>query len=102
MEQEILSALDSIPWALLTKVAIAGMIYAIVKRYYHNFSSYFMFKANKDLGKNVRVIINGKEGFITQATWRFIYVRVKDSGNEIIIPITEWTKQKWEVFKNGE
>ena len=101
MEQVILSALDSIPWALLLKLAVGAIILAIAKRYYDNISAYAMFRSNKDLGKNVRVIINGKGGFITSATWRFIYVRLKESGNEMIIPITKWTDQKWEIFKNG-
>ncbi len=99
--QVIFDTLDKIPWALLIKLSIAAIIVAIAKRYYSNLSAYAMFRANKDLGKNVRVVVNGQEGFITQSTWRFIYVRLKDSGNEMIIPITEWTKQKWEIFKNG-
>jgi len=97
----VFDTLNSIPWALLAKISLAAIIVAIAKRYYDNISAYAMFRSNKDLGKNVRVILNGQEGFITQATWRFIYVRVK-SGNEIIIPITKWTNQKWEIFKNGK
>jgi len=101
MEKEILDILDAVPWALLLKLAVAAIVLAIAKRYYDNISAYAMFRSNKDLGKNVRVIVNGQEGIIVQATWRFIYVRVKESGNEIIIPITKWTNQKWEIFKNG-
>ena len=97
----ILETLDSIPWITLLKFAIAAIIIAIAKRYYVNLSAYAMFRSNKDLGKNVRVVVNGQEGFIIQATWRFIYVKVKESGNELVIPIAEWTKQKWEIFKNG-
>ena len=101
MQDIIMGALDSIPWALLAKVAIAAIILAVAKRYYDNISSYLMFRSNKDLGKNVKVIVNGKEGFIVQATWKFIYVRLTESGNELVIPITKWTNQKWEIFKNG-
>ena len=74
----------------------------VLKRYYDNLSSYLMFRSNKDLGKNVKVCINGQEGFITQITWRFIYVRLTESGNELIIPITKWTNQRWEIYKNGK
>lgn len=93
--------MDSIQWGLLVKLAAVAVIVAIVRRYYVNLSAYAMFRSNKDLGKNVRVVVNGQEGFIIQANWRFIYVRLKESGNELVIPIGEWTKQKWEVFKNG-
>jgi len=102
MEQAILNAIDAIPWALLAKLAAGAIILAIAKRYYDNISAYAMFRSNKDLGKNVKVLVNDQEGFITQATWRFIYVRMIDSGNELIIPITKWTNQKWEIFKNGK
>jgi len=101
MQDIIIGALDSVPWALLAKLSIAAILLAVAKRYYDNISSYLMFRSNKDLGKNVRVIVNGTEGIIVQATWRFIYVRIKESGNEMIIPITKWTNQKWEIFKNG-
>lgn len=102
MEKEIIDVLDSIPWAFFLKASVATVVLGIAKRYYDNISSYAMFRSNKDLGKNVKVILNGKEGMITQATWRFIYVRLTESGNEAIIPITKWTAQKWEVFKNGK
>jgi len=101
MEKEIMDALNTIEWALLLKISIVAIIAMVAKRYYDNISSYLMFRSNKDLGKNVKVVVNGKEGIITQATWKFIYVRLTESGNELVIPITKWTNQKWEIFKNG-
>ena len=101
MEKEIIDALDSIQWALLFKISVAAIIVMVAKRYYDNISSYLMFRSNKDLGKNVKVIVNGKEGFIIQATWKFIYVKLTETGNELVIPITKWTNQTWEIFKNG-
>lgn len=98
----IMNTLDGIPWIFFLKASIVAIILGILKRYYDNWSSYAMFRSNKDLGVNVRVFINGKEGFITQATWRFIYVRLRESDNELIIPITKWTNQKWEIVKNGK
>lgn len=80
----------------------AAICLGVIKRYYDNISSYLMFRSNKDLGKNVKVMVNGQEGFITQTTWRFIYVRLTESGNELIIPITKWPNQRWEIFKNGK
>ena len=102
MQDQLMSVLNGIPWVFFLKASIVAIILGILKRYYDNWSSYAMFRSNKDLGKNVRVVLNGKEGFITQATWRFIYVRCTDSGNEAIIPITKWTNQKWEIVKNGK
>ena len=92
---------NNIPWKTLIGISVAAIIIGIARRYWSNVSSFLMFRSNKDLGKNVKVLINGQEGFITEVKWRFIYVRLTESGNELIIPITEWTKQKWEIFKNG-
>ena len=93
---------NMIPWQTLIGIFVAAVIVGIAKRYWDNLSSYLMFRSNKDLGKNVKVIVNGQEGFIVQITWRFIYVRIVESGNELIIPITKWTNQKWEICKNGK
>jgi hypothetical protein len=65
MEQALMSALDAIQWGLLLKISVAIIILGIAKRYFDNLSSCAMFRANKDLGKNVRVFINGREGFIS-------------------------------------
>jgi len=60
-----------------------------------------MFRSNKDLGKNVKVIVNGRAGYIVHYTWRFIYVRLTETGNELVIPITKWTSFTWEICRNG-
>jgi len=96
-----LDTLDLVPWSLLIKLSIIGIIALIVKKHYDNISSYFMFRANRDLGKNVKVIVNGDAGYITYFTWKFIYVKLIESGNELVIPITKWTTYKWEICRNG-
>ena len=102
MEKIILDAINSIPWATLAGLGFAAVLLIIAKKYYDNLAAYWMFRSNKDLGKNVRVVINGEEGVISQVTWRFIYITIKSSGNELIIPITRWQIFRWEVFKNGK
>jgi len=90
-----------IPWSLLLQFSVVAIIVLIAKKYYDNFSSYFMFRANRDLGKNVKIIVDGRPGYILNYTWRFLYVRLTDTNNELIIPITRWTYYTWEVVKNG-
>ncbi len=90
-----------IPWTLILQVSLIAILGMVAKKYYDNISSYYMFRANKDLGKNVKVIVDGRPGIITQFTWRFIYVKVEDTGNELIIPISRWTIYTWEICKNG-
>ena len=90
-----------IPWSVILQGFIIGIIAMIVKKYYDNISSYFMFRANKDLSKNVKVIVDGRPGYIVHVTWRFLYVKLTDTNNELIIPITRWTTYNWEVVRNG-
>lgn len=88
-------------WGLLLKGSIVAVALLVAKRYYDNIASYYMFKSNKDLGKNVKVIVNGDPGYIIHYTWRFIYVRLEKSRNELVIPITRWTSYRWEICRNG-
>jgi hypothetical protein len=102
MEKIILEAINSIPWGTFLSLAFAAVLLIIAKKYYDNLAAYWMFRSNKDLGKNVRVKINGEEGVISHVSWRFIYITIKSSGNELIIPITRWIIFRWEIYKNGE
>ena len=102
MDKILLDVINSIPWGMIAGFSLAAVIFAIAKKYYDNLAAYWMFRSNKDLAKNVRVVIDEEEGIISQVTWRFIYITKKSSGNEQIIPITRWTTFKWEVFKNSK
>jgi len=102
MDILILDIINSIPWGTLAGLGLATVLLIIVKKYYDNLAAYWMFRSNKDLGKNVHVNINGEEGVISQVTWRFIYITIKSSKNELIIPITRWMTFRWEVYKNGK
>jgi hypothetical protein len=102
MDKILLDIINSVPWGTLAGLGLAAVLLIIVKKYYDNLAAYWMFRSNKDLGKNVRIMINGEEGVISQVTWRFIYITIKSSGNQLIIPITRWIYFRWEVFKNGK
>ena len=103
METKILmETITMIPWTVLFQLSVVAIIALVLKRYYDNIASYFMFRANRDLGKNVKIKVNGQTGYIVHFTWRFIYVKLQESGNELIIPITRWTMYNWEIIKNGK
>ena len=102
LSQIIIDILNVIPWKVLGGMFVAALLLAVGKRYWDNVSSFWMFRSNKDLGKNVKVIVNGKEGYITEVKWRFIYVTLTETGHEMVIPITKWADQKWEICKNGK
>jgi hypothetical protein len=102
MDTKILfETIKVIPWTILLQLSVVAIVGLILKRYYDNLASYFMFRSNKDLGKNVKVIVNGQVGYIIHFSWRFIYIKLQDTGNELVIPITRWTSHKWEICRDG-
>lgn len=68
---------------------------------YTTVAAYISFRSNHDLGKNVKIMINNREGFITHYTIRFIHIRLQDTHNEMIIPMKNWEKHDWIIVKNG-
>jgi hypothetical protein len=96
----IIQIKPEILWTLVqtSVIAIALMMF---HKLWKQTAAYLSFRANKDLGKNVKIIIRGREAIITHFTIRFIFIRFIESGTELIIPITKWENQDWELIKNG-
>jgi hypothetical protein len=69
---------------------------------FKTFVAYAAFRANRDIGKNVKLIIKNREAIITHFTVRFIHIRFKDNKNELIIPMRRWESIDWEIVKNGQ
>ena len=85
-------------WALLQLSGIA-IIVLVLKKIYDSLAAWLMFRSNKDIGKNVRIVLNGREAIITHFTWRFIFIRFQDNGNEKIIPMGKWHNDRdWETI----
>lgn len=87
-------------WVLL-KTSIIAIITMVFYNVYRSIATYISFRSNHDLGKNVKLMINGREGFITHYTIRFIHVRLQDTKNELIIPMKKWEDHDWIIIKNG-
>ena len=87
-------------WTLFQTSVVAVAI-LILHNILKNVAAYISFRANRDIGKNVKLIINGREAIITHYTIRFIYIRLKDNKNELIIPMKSWENHDWELIKNG-
>lgn len=90
----------NVMWTLV-RASIAIMIVMMFYNMYKTIVAYVSFRANNDLGKNVKLIVNGREGFITNYTIRFIYIRMQDTHNEMIIPMRTWEDHDWIIVKNG-
>lgn len=87
-------------WTLLQSCAIFIVI-ALFHKMLKSVAAYLSFRANKDVGKNVKLVVKNREAIITHFTMRFIFIRFKDNKNEMIIPMTKWENLDWELIKNG-
>jgi len=100
--QEIVTAVKPEMWWTLFQLSGIAIIAIILKKTYDMIAAYMMFRSNKDIGKNVRLVLNNREAIVTHFTWRFIFIRFKDNGNEKIIPMSRWYNYEWEIIKNGK
>lgn len=80
-------------------VAIVGMVFF---RMYQTIAAYISFRSNRDIGKNVKIMVKNREAIITHFTMRFIFIRFKDNNNEMIMPMRKWEDHDWELIKNGQ
>lgn len=99
---DIVNAIKPELWWMLAKLSGVLIAVAVLKKIYDSIAAWLMFRSNKDIGKNVRIVLNNREAIITHFTWRFIFIRFKDNGNEKIIPMRKWYDYEWEVIKNGK
>lgn len=87
-------------WTLLQSSAIFIVI-ALLHKVLKSVAAYLSFRSNKDIGKNVRIMIKGREAVITHFTMRFIFVTFKETGNTLILPMLKWEGYDWELIKDG-
>jgi len=98
-----LDIVDPKVWWFFIKLGFVGILGLLAKTFFENLVAYMMFRINKNIGRNTRVCINNKEGYISYFDLQFIYIKFKDR-NEMLIPISKWRNQLWEIIdveKNG-
>lgn len=100
IKEIILAVKPELMWTLL-QTAVIGIAILVLHNVMKNVAAYISFRANRDIGKNVKLIVNGREAIITHFNIRFIFIRYKDNKNELIIPMKRWDSLDWELIKNG-
>lgn len=112
--QQIVTAVAPELWYLLVQglatVAIGLALYKLLNA----IVSYYFVRFDKELGKNVGVIINDRRGYIAHISLRHLIVKFDDtikpcgdnedvhSGNELLIPITQVASRVWEIIRRKD
>lgn len=86
---------------MLGQGSVVAIAILMLHKLLKSVAAYISFRTNKDIGKNVKIIIKNREAIITHFTIRFIFLRFKDNGNEMIVPMGKWENLDWELIKNG-
>ena len=101
VQQVIQSVAPELWWLLIQAIGTAIACLALYK-IVNQITSYFFVRFDKELGKNVEVIINGRKGYITHISIRHLIIRFKEQGechSEMIIPITKVLSKEWEIVR---
>ena len=98
---EIFNAIKPELWWMFFQALGVTVVLIILKNINTNLAAYFMFRTNKNIGRNVKIKFNGRDAIITNYDWRFIYIKYLDTHTEALVHITKWQSQTWEVYKNG-
>lgn len=107
--QQIFQSVAPELWYLLIQsmatVAIGLALYKVLNAVV----AYFFVRFDKELGKNVGIVINGRKGYIAHISMRHLIVKFDDdpecelhSGNELLIPITQVLSKEWEIIRRKD
>ena len=99
METQIFNILNAISlemWYLLFQFIIAFLLFLLIKDTITTLTNYLVFRTSKFISKNVRVEINGVDGFIEDYNLRAIFIRT-DEGDLKIVPMNRWRYQDWTI-----
>jgi len=100
IKQIFLAIKPELMWTLI-QTSIIAIAIIMLHKVLKSVAAYISFRTNKDIGKNVKIVIKNREAMITHFTIRFIFLRFKDNGNEMIVPMGKWENLDWELIKNG-
>jgi hypothetical protein len=106
MEQQIVNemvtAITPELWLLFLQMLATIVICLGLYQGLRNVVAYFFIRFDRELGKSVRVKIDGREGYIAHITMRHLIIKFDDE-NELLVPVTKVGQMTWHVIrpKNG-
>lgn len=81
------------------QMVLTGIIMLALYKVMNQFVNYFFIRFDKEISKNVGVIIDGREAYIIDISLRHVIVRFDDNSNEMIIPLSKVLNNSWEIIR---
>jgi len=100
--QEIVTAITPELWYLFFQMVLTAIMSLALIQVLRSLVAYFFVRMDKELSRNVKVVYDGREGYITDINVQNLTITMVN-GNEVFIPITKVRQMIWEIPKrNGK
>ena len=100
--QQIVSAITPELWYLFFQMILTAIFSLALIQVLRSLVAYFFVRFDKELSRNVKIIYDGREGYITDINLQNLTITMIN-GNEVFIPITKVRQMIWEIPKrNGK
>jgi len=103
MEQQIIKDLvQSVApelWWLFLQMMVTATIGLGLYKAMNQLVNYFFVRFDRELSKNVGVVIDGRKGYIAHISIRNLIIRYDDNHNELIVPLSNVLNSHWEIIK---
>jgi hypothetical protein len=115
VQQLVTAVAPELWWILVQSLATVAIMLSIYK-VLNSIVSYFFVRFDKELGKNVGVVIEGRKGYIAHISMRHLIIKYDEiphspecgeapdvhSGNELLIPINSVLSRSWEIIRRKD
>ena len=89
-------------WWTLFQLSTVVFIAMLIKKGLNNLAAYLIFKWNKEVGKNVKIVHKGKECIVMDYNYRYVHLKVLDGGNKVILPMIDTGGMSWEIVRDSD
>ena len=86
-------------WWLFVQMIATSIIALVLYKLVNQTVNYFFIRFDKEISKNVGVVIDGREAYVAHIGFRNLTVEFDDNGNEMIIPLSKVLTEKWEIIR---
>lgn len=97
--QQMVATIAPELWWLFVQMIATAIISLALYKLINQMVNYFFIRFDKEISKNVGVVIDKREAYIAHISFRHLIVRFDDNGNEMIIPLAKVMSERWEIIR---
>ena len=98
--QDMVTAITPELWTLFLQMIVTVVFTLVIYQVLRNVASYINLRFDKEFGKNVKVIYDGKNAYVKDITLKHLILRL-ENGNDLLVPISKVMQMHWEIERKG-